>query len=41
MSQTNEAVTSATGERSGPQRLPRVLTVFGGVLLTLSCITPA
>ena len=23
-----------------PDKLPRVLTVFGGVLLTLSCITP-
>ena len=35
MSQLDDAPASA------PERLPRVLTVFGGVLLTLSCITPA
>lgn len=40
MPQTDEGTSSPADERS-PQRLPRVLTVFGGVMLTLSCITPA
>lgn len=43
MSQTNDAQASPAAhpapEKTG--RLPRVLSVFGGVLLTLSCITPA
>lgn len=39
MTGTNEA-TAASSRRSRSERLPRVLTVFGGVLLTLSCITP-
>lgn len=44
MSQTDDmnqagAAPAPTSDR-GPDRLPRVLTVFGGVLLTLSCITP-
>lgn len=40
MSGLNEAA-SPPAERTSPERLPRALTVFGGVLLTLSCITPA
>ncbi|MFC7344464.1 APC family permease [Saccharopolyspora griseoalba] len=39
MTGINEA-TAASDTSSRPERLPRVLTVFGGVLLTLSCITP-
>lgn len=39
MTGINEA-TAASDQRPEPERLPRVLTVFGGVLLTLSCITP-
>ncbi|MCI2423910.1 APC family permease [Saccharopolyspora sp. K220] len=40
MSRTNEAA-SPPAARTEPERLPRVLTIFGGVLLTLSCVTPA
>ncbi|MER5392725.1 APC family permease [Saccharopolyspora sp. NPDC002686] len=39
MSWTNEAASPPAATR--PEKLPRVLTVFGGVLLTLSCVTPA
>ena len=45
MSQKNDAPASASPDtrpaETKTERLPRVLSVFGGVLLTLSCITPA
>ncbi|MFE0024861.1 APC family permease [Amycolatopsis sp. NPDC059021] len=39
---TSTAAGSAdTGTEPGPRRLPRSIGVFGGTLLTLSCLTPA
>ncbi|MFI0465869.1 APC family permease [Saccharopolyspora sp. 5N102] len=41
MSWTNEAAPPPAARTTKTGRLPRTLTVFGGVLLTLSCVTPA
>ncbi|ALG11247.1 APC family permease [Kibdelosporangium phytohabitans] len=41
MTETASPVTAATGETGRPRPLTRSIGVFGGTLLTLSCLTPA